>query len=1019
MTGWRRFLLLGLALFCRAQSSVSVATFGAQADAIMRTDGAMIAGSAILTSASGSFVSADVGKYVQMIGAGAGGTSHTANMSTGSATLTSPSGSFASTDVGRGIIVLGAGSSGGNLVTTIAAYKSATTVVLNATAASPVAGATFFYGAMTLEGNIQSIESNTTVTLSATAGATATGATFVYGTDNHVAFQSAVDSVGQSGGGTVNVPQPSSCPNEAVCGYVIKATDQMTAQISAAVKIRYNNVSLVGASPQTNLFCRGAWSTYFNSVQFPGQTAAVRGGCLNIGDNAGPNGAAGEAISNITVSHLHLYGMTNGNTYNVSFDPTVAPLLTTGDGWDITHKGIHLWDNSVFSNITIDSVVIQDFKGENIFSGGSVLTGMVISNSTLMNFNGDGISMLAAGLQVINNTISNGSNAGIENSTMGATPSALVLQLYQGNSISLMPREGINIVGVDSVLASGFVQIVSNSFTTIGQINGSGAQAGIFINPQANGNVAPGNVTISGNMCTDCYSFGNLETSGTTTVSGNTFVVNAYNCNNFLSFTFTQTNVTISGNNGYLTNVGVANARTLGSVYMLDPGYQSGNFDWTNLVIGNNLWNFPGVPNYTFVTSSGPGFRILTGRNVVWQGDSCSGCTYPDIDHGLVNLSIGSTIEPYGPVVYVTGNTAPVTATVDASKEQGSAQVKIVNAGASAVTFTSDSNLSLSTPVTLPGNSSSSVLFVFNASIGKFVQNAAVGITVSPQTGALSENQTLQLTATVTGTVDTAVTWQILNGGAGTVSSSGLYTAPSTIGSQQQVAVQAISAADTTKTAYAAITLLPVVTSTISRVGIPAMCVVGGNVSSASCPYTASAGNFLVVTCSSQASQVSFRVTDARSNVYAQDGFASNGAAASIFHAANVMGGAVNPTCTSNAPAGNGLVVAVTEYSGVVTLNPVDGTPSSLTGMGDNAKSGSTLTTGSSDLLVAAAISDSAPNCNKSKLGSGWNQVQLLNNEQSYCFIYADRLSVSSGTYQFTTTFTNSNDWAAIIAGYR
>ena len=91
---------------------------------------------------------------------------------------------------------------------------------------------------------------------------------------------------------------------------------------------------------------------------------------------------------------------------------------------------------STFSNILIDSVYIQDFKGENIYSGGSAITGMVIQNSTLTNFNGNGVSILAADLQVLNNTITNGSNAGIENSTISAGSKALVRQLYQGNSIS-------------------------------------------------------------------------------------------------------------------------------------------------------------------------------------------------------------------------------------------------------------------------------------------------------------------------------------------------------------------------------------------------------------------------------------------------------------------------------------------------------------------------------------------------------------------------------------------------------
>src|SRR5580704_5713941 len=426
--------LLFQACSLRGQSIMNVTAFGALPDGIMRTDGAMVVGSPVLSSASGSFTSADIGKYIQVIGAGPGGASMADGaMSFGSAVLTSASGTFASSDVGRGIVVVGAGQSGTNLVTTIQSYASPTTVTLNAIAQTQVSGKSYFYGAMTLEGTIQSVQGSSTITLSTPAVSTISTAVFAYGTENHASFQAAVDAAGQAGGGTVNVPAPATCPTSAVCGYVIKATDQMTAQAPGAVKIRYNNVSLIGSGPQTNLFCRGAYGTYSGEVAFNGASGNIRGFCLTIGDNGGPNGTAGEAVSNVTISNLHLYGMTNGNTFNVNFG--YPPQ--SSDGWDVTHKGIYMWDNSPgFSNITINSVVIQDFKAENIYSGGSPITGMVIENSTLTNFNGNGISMLAADLQVLNNTISNGSNAAVENSTVSTGSQALVRQLYQGNIIS-------------------------------------------------------------------------------------------------------------------------------------------------------------------------------------------------------------------------------------------------------------------------------------------------------------------------------------------------------------------------------------------------------------------------------------------------------------------------------------------------------------------------------------------------------------------------------------------------------
>lgn len=764
-------LTLSIAPLVRAQSSISVLNYGAQADGIMRTDGAVAAGSQVLTSPSGSFASGDVGKYIQVIGAGSGGTSRSDGaMQAGSTVLNSPSGIFAFTDVGRGMVVLGAGAGGGNLVTTIQGYNSPTSVSLANAAQTVVTQSTYYYGAMTMEGTIQSVQSSTAVTLSNPAAATITGATFAYGTDNHSAFQAALDATGQAGGGIVSVPSPSSCPGGAVCGYVVRVTDQMTATAPGAVKIRYNNLSLEGDASQPNLFCRGAWADYLNSVAFPGQLAEIRGSCINIGDNGGPNGTAGTAVSNITISNLHLYGMTNGNTYNNSFGQTNAPMTTTGDGWDETHKGIYMWANSVFSNITIESTFIQNFKGENIFSGGSTLTGMVISNCTITNYNSDGISMLAADLQVINNTISNGSNAAVENSTVGGGNAALRRQLYQNNTISQMAEEGIVVVGVDQNVALGSLQIVDNYFDTIAIVHPNGAETAIYVATQG-GNVPPGNVTISGNTCHDCYTFANVQNSGSATISGNTIIVDKASPWAFLTFMNPLSNLTIANNTGYATSNAQANGLHMAAVYMLNPGWASGNFNWNNVVIGGNSWTFSGTPEYQFNTTGGGGWNLVTGYNLIWQGDTCAGCTHADANHGLLNLSAGSKIIPYGPVVYVNGNSAPITATIDASKEQNGSQVQIVNAGSSAVTFAADTNLSLSGPVTLPGGSASSATFLYNATLGKFTLGTASGQSILASAGTPQS-------ATVNTPFGTALQATVTSGGTPVSGATVTFTAP-------------------------------------------------------------------------------------------------------------------------------------------------------------------------------------------------------------------------------------------------
>ncbi|HLG95329.1 MAG TPA: hypothetical protein VKX49_03340, partial [Bryobacteraceae bacterium] len=75
-------------------------------------------------------------------------------------------------------------------------------------------------------------------------------------------------------------------------------------------------------------------------------------------------------------------------------------------------------------------------------------------------------------------------------------------------------------------------------------------------------------------------------------------------------------------------------------------------------------------------------------------------------------------------------------------------------------------------------------------------------------TANLFSSQTQQFGATVTGNANTSVTWS-LSPAAGTISSTGLYTAPASIAAQQTVTVTATSVADGSKSATATVTLNP------------------------------------------------------------------------------------------------------------------------------------------------------------------------------------------------------------------
>ncbi len=77
-------------------------------------------------------------------------------------------------------------------------------------------------------------------------------------------------------------------------------------------------------------------------------------------------------------------------------------------------------------------------------------------------------------------------------------------------------------------------------------------------------------------------------------------------------------------------------------------------------------------------------------------------------------------------------------------------------------------------------------------------------IAIAPQSASLVAGNTLQLNVTISGLTDTSVTWSVAESGGGTVSATGLYTAPPTAGTYHVVAR---SRADATKSATATITV--------------------------------------------------------------------------------------------------------------------------------------------------------------------------------------------------------------------
>jgi len=125
--------------------------------------------------------------------------------------------------------------------------------------------------------------------------------------------------------------------------------------------------------------------------------------------------------------------------------------------------------------------------------------------------------------------------------------------------------------------------------------------------------------------------------------------------------------------------------------------------------------------------------------------------------------------------------------------------------------YTAPANINVSDTITLTAISVQDPTKTATASISLA---APVSVTVSPAAVTLSPNQTQSFTANVQNSANTAVNWT-LTSALGSISKTGVYTAPSTIATIQVVTAWATSVADPTKSGRATITLTPPVIVTV------------------------------------------------------------------------------------------------------------------------------------------------------------------------------------------------------------
>jgi hypothetical protein len=128
----------------------------------------------------------------------------------------------------------------------------------------------------------------------------------------------------------------------------------------------------------------------------------------------------------------------------------------------------------------------------------------------------------------------------------------------------------------------------------------------------------------------------------------------------------------------------------------------------------------------------------------------------------------------------------------------------------SAGLYTAPASVPASNPVTVKATSVGDSTQFFSATVT--VTASPITVVISPPSATVAKTKTQQFTATVTGSTNTGVTWSVntFTGGnstVGTITAAGLYTAPSAVPNPSAVKVTATSAAVSTQSSSATVTI--------------------------------------------------------------------------------------------------------------------------------------------------------------------------------------------------------------------
>jgi len=208
--------------------------------------------------------------------------------------------------------------------------------------------------------------------------------------------------------------------------------------------------------------------------------------------------------------------------------------------------------------------------------------------------------------------------------------------------------------------------------------------------------------------------------------------------------------------------------------------------------------------------------------------------------------------------------------------------------------------------------------------------------------------------------------------------------------------------------------------STTPIVGVQSNAVEGTSASSIAAPFLSAntAGNLIIAFVRMSSTSQSVAITDLAGNSYVDavsQAQTSDGHQVHIFYAKNINAGANTVTATFSA-TNNHPWMAVYEYSGLSTTNPLDRTAHA---QGSNASpsSGASAITTSANELVFAGVGFVNSYTGTATAGGGYT-LQQQDTGTSRAATEAS-IVASTGAYSGTFTLSTSTNWSAVLATFQ